>query len=453
MKKRAGTLLWSIILIFGVTQTAEAQLNITLPDTSFEASQSEFQIPIYVENLAPDSILGFSFTIVFNPSVITMDTTQNGSLNGFTKAGTLSSGFSIVQNMLSDNEYRVSGAGTTPIEMDGVMMYLNMIVAGEGISEVQITDIEINEGEPAFTYSNGLVTIGNPSLVEVISPLGTVELEENFGHARVADLDTVFTSYAGETLSYQITYTDSSDIFDTGIVEESILALSSYSSAFGEGEVIVRAFSGNQEAFDTLKVIVHPVNDAPYFYDLPDTLRIQSGTTFSFNYASYVDDVEDTFDDLSFEFKMDPDTVDFQLEVKGDTLLIGIPDYTGFVTLSLRVTDTGGKTTEASIVLELMGTTSAEQKAEVPEAFKLHQNYPNPFNPATVIWYQLPVSSQVSLKLYDLMGREVATLVTGQMAAGEHKVHVDASKLSSGVYIYRLTSGDFVETKKMILIK
>ncbi|NWG28530.1 MAG: T9SS type A sorting domain-containing protein [Ignavibacteriaceae bacterium] len=98
-----------------------------------------------------------------------------------------------------------------------------------------------------------------------------------------------------------------------------------------------------------------------------------------------------------------------------------------------------------------------------PLSYSLEQNYPNPFNPKTVIGYQLPVSGNVSLKVFDILGNEVATLVNGQVDAGKHKVDFDASGLNSGVYFYKLLVSDlqdkdgkaeeFVETKKMILLK
>jgi hypothetical protein len=89
----------------------------------------------------------------------------------------------------------------------------------------------------------------------------------------------------------------------------------------------------------------------------------------------------------------------------------------------------------------------------VPYEFVLSQNYPNPFNPSTVISYQLPISGNVALKVYDLLGREVATLVNEEKPAGTYEVAFDASQLSSGVYLYRLSSGSFIETKKMTIIK
>jgi len=93
-------------------------------------------------------------------------------------------------------------------------------------------------------------------------------------------------------------------------------------------------------------------------------------------------------------------------------------------------------------------------KTYIPKSFIVHQNYPNPFNPATTIEYELPAATKVELTVYDLMGRKVKTLVNARQPAGTHRVQFDGSQLSSGVYVYRLTTGSgFVATRKMILLR
>jgi photosystem II stability/assembly factor-like uncharacterized protein len=93
----------------------------------------------------------------------------------------------------------------------------------------------------------------------------------------------------------------------------------------------------------------------------------------------------------------------------------------------------------------------------IPSEFLLEQNYPNPFNPATTIKYSIPAASNVSIKIFDVAGREVATLVNGHKTAGTYEVSFDASALSTGVYFYRIdaegSTGSFTDTKKMILVK
>ena len=85
--------------------------------------------------------------------------------------------------------------------------------------------------------------------------------------------------------------------------------------------------------------------------------------------------------------------------------------------------------------------------------FALNQNYPNPFNPSTIISFQIPAISNVKLKIYDVLGREVTTLVNKEMKAGSYKVDFNSSGLASGIYFYKITAGNFSEIKKMVLLK
>jgi parallel beta-helix repeat protein len=96
---------------------------------------------------------------------------------------------------------------------------------------------------------------------------------------------------------------------------------------------------------------------------------------------------------------------------------------------------------------------STETEEIAPEEFELAQNYPNPFNPSTTIRYSLPEVSEVSLKVYDITGSEVIELVNGVQNAGSHEVSFNASSLASGTYIYIIKAQDFVQTKKMVLLK
>ena len=96
---------------------------------------------------------------------------------------------------------------------------------------------------------------------------------------------------------------------------------------------------------------------------------------------------------------------------------------------------------------------STEEFGESPDEFKLNQNYPNPFNPSTSISFELPHSSHVELRVYDVMGREVAVPANGTFTAGNHTVSFDASTLGSGTYIYRMVAGEFQQSRTMLLVK
>lgn len=94
-----------------------------------------------------------------------------------------------------------------------------------------------------------------------------------------------------------------------------------------------------------------------------------------------------------------------------------------------------------------------EQVSSLPSTFSLSQNYPNPFNPTTTIVFALPRRSQVNMTLYNVLGQTVATLVDKELSAGEYEVTLNGNGLSSGVYFYRIIAGDFVQGKKLVLLK
>ena len=104
-------------------------------------------------------------------------------------------------------------------------------------------------------------------------------------------------------------------------------------------------------------------------------------------------------------------------------------------------------------IVDLTPLSMRGEGVSVPEAFSLAQNYPNPFNPTTTIEYQLSVNTRVTLKVYNILGQEVATLVDGEQKAGYYNMRWDATRFASGVYIYRIATKDFVRTKKMLLLK
>jgi hypothetical protein len=111
------------------------------------------------------------------------------------------------------------------------------------------------------------------------------------------------------------------------------------------------------------------------------------------------------------------------------------------------------KTLLKNIALYLLNPVDVKQELTISGDFKLYQNYPNPFNPVTVIRYQLPVSGDVTFKIYDVLGNEVTKLVDEYKPTGSYEVAFNGEGLASGVYFYQLKASSFVQTKKMVLIR
>jgi hypothetical protein len=97
--------------------------------------------------------------------------------------------------------------------------------------------------------------------------------------------------------------------------------------------------------------------------------------------------------------------------------------------------------------------TDVKRNNPPPSSFALSQNYPNPFNPSTIITFALPTKSFVTLKIFDILGREITTLISKELSAGNHEWEWNATGFVSGVYFYRLQAGSFTATKKVVLLR
>jgi hypothetical protein len=133
----------------------------------------------------------------------------------------------------------------------------------------------------------------------------------------------------------------------------------------------------------------------------------------------------------------------------GFTIPLSSPVLLAHVTATS--TDAAGNTSEFGVFT--VTDVSREHASRIPLTFELSQNYPNPFNPSTTIRYGLPHRSQISLMVYNTLGQLVSQLVSGEEEAGYHEVKLQGSELSSGVYFYRLQAADFVQTRKLLLIR
>lgn len=175
------------------------------------------------------------------------------------------------------------------------------------------------------------------------------------------------------------------------------------------------------------------------------TYTWQLSTTFDFQESSILVEVANL---ATEQIDLDVQTVADVLDAAGAE--VGVP-----VTLYHRAQATDGKATTNGIAKSviLVRGTLTNIGEELPVEFGLDQNYPNPFNPVTTISYQVAESRMVSVNIYDMLGRKVATLVNEVQPAGSYNISFDAARLSTGIYIYRMVSGDFVQTRKMTLMK
>jgi hypothetical protein len=192
---------------------------------------------------------------------------------------------------------------------------------------------------------------------------------------------------------------------------------------------------------------------------------------FGFNYAPTITSVPDTlaYVDSLYQYQVIVDDQD------GDTLTFGFQSAPGFLVIDeatgmvegipsdsevgehpveISVDDGNGNRVIQSFTLTVETVTGIDRHTVIiPGKFTLFQNYPNPFNPSTTIRFTIPEQANVTLIVYDLLGRKVATLIDDRLQPGEYSQLFDGGHFPSGVYIYRIYAGEHVETKRLILIK
>ncbi|GEM_PF-3153912 len=171
-----------------------------------------------------------------------------------------------------------------------------------------------------------------------------------------------------------------------------------------------------------------------------------------------------SLDGKPIEITRHPNGMEVYYNQVGQTITLGLLDLTGNISIgpedhelltikgNIEVVEVLGADEEAQAVHLNIVNRNADN-SNLPTDFALEQNYPNPFNPVTEISFSLPVASDVKLDVYNIMGQKVASLAEGQFEAGRHSIKWDASTSASGIYFYRIKAGEFVESRKMLLLK
>ena len=197
------------------------------------------------------------------------------------------------------------------------------------------------------------------------------------------------------------------------------------------------------------------VNTVPYLVEVPDTIFIgEAGITINESFAEYFADMEDSFSDLMVDISVSPSDITLEVDLESKILTLSSEEYVGEGLLEFVVTDPKGLSLEFSIVLLVLSDTGIEDSNTLPKEFSLQQNFPNPFNPSSTIRFGIPEATSVSIEVFNSLGQRVALLVNNKrFNQGWHSVNFDARNLASGVYIYRIHAGEFVQTKRMMLIK
>lgn len=320
----------------------------------------------------------------------------------------------------------VPGSGITGFVATYVLGNINpqILFAGRNIIYKSI-----NGGNSFNTTNNGIPLDGNPALCLNVSPLN-----DNVVYATTAPVNTVagiFRTTNGGTSWTNITG-GLPDRYYIDVVADPILPGGVYVtlSGFGSSHIYKSTDFGNTwidindnlPDVPTSAVAIDPMNNNIIY--LGNDVGVFVSTTGGNNWVAFQDGVDDAM--LVMDLSISPSN------------------------RKLRAVTHGRGVFERDMLDPAMNISG---ETELVETYRLEQNFPNPFNPNTTIRYNIPKSSDVKLEVYDLTGRKVSTLVNAVQSPGTYQVNFNAQMLSSGMYFYKLEAGEFVEVRKMVVVR
>lgn len=260
-------------------------------------------------------------------------------------------------------------------------------------------------------------------------------------------------------LTYDFT-TSNDSILATFFASTGLLNLSSVTGFIGEGLLYITVTDPDlASASDTVVVTITAAPNDPPTVELPDSLGFDEGTYLTIDYWSMVtDESDDSL--LTYDFTVSNDSLLMIDQPDSGLLTLSAESgFTGEAMLYLTVTDPNSAETSDTSLVQVFPVLDADGATmPIPTSFALRQNYPNPFNPSTVILFDIPERTHIELTVYNILGGRVCTLINGTCQAGSHTAiwsgRDDAGRqMASGIYFYRLESEEFVDTRKMVLLK
>jgi hypothetical protein len=386
-----------------------------------------------------------------------------------------------INNLRYSISFYYSCLDTTEYSTDGEFEYYEGNVFGDPLfCDPANNDFTLHENSPCignneYGVNMGLFGIGCeaaffPPEVESIDDI-TIQEDSS------ASINVVAESPIGIPLSFSA-FSDTIDV-DVSINSDSVNTLILTPSDNWFGSSVISVIVSDEWFSDSITFVltVEPVNDSPepssvIYPTVTDTFstHVDSDTAITFNWEESYDVDSDVTYTLTIELEFFGNTYtdvhenisDTTFSLSSNTLdaLLGALNIDE-TELNWYIYSSDGEYMVASDVGEFVlfrGALGVNEGLSVPDVYALHQNYPNPFNPITTLRYDLPEQANVNIIIYDLLGREVRTLVNTTQDAGFKSVIWNATNdygkpVSAGVYLYQIRAGEFVQTRKMVLLK
>jgi len=333
--------------------------------------------------------------------------------------------------------------GPTGSEFNPTTHIFSWKPTGKQAGDYTVT-FNVSDGD-LISSINVKIKVLDVNVAPVIQPIA----DKTVNTGQTLTFEVIATDDDGDALTYgYIGSLPSGATFDVATHKFSWKPISTQA---GDYEVTFFVFDGKITATVTVKIKVVKVNSAPVFTKwLPDTTISVHNVQVLFKYQYQASDP----DGDNVTFKLDNGPEGSTMTSSGLFQWIPKVSQAGQV-FYVMVTISDGSLSETKISTLITNPTivGVEDNGSVPTTFNLHQNYPNPFNPTTLIKFEIPKESYVTLKVYNSIGKDVAELVNRELSAGQYQISFDAKNLPSGIYYYKLQAGEFTQTRKMLLVK
>ena len=406
-------------------------IHVSIPDQDVYTIDTTYT-SVYVEDVPEAGFNAFQYALSFDPDSIAIEFLDNEL--------SLSADYQITMNEEAAGYVLVAGAGADPITTDGNLTDIKISYKTGGVSTIAIEELMFNEGEPIASSAPSridaeLLVCGDVTFDNSVSALDAAHILRH-----TVRLSPQYPLEGRDFIAGDVTRNGSVTAYDAYFVLRDIVGmgsgLSCTSTIYNLKEVWTPKLSWS--LYSKGADLVTPIylsEDSPEVYALE--VKVPNGAELT------VAGLPGDWNTLEYTNEGTQYLSMYGLTPLSSPELIWERTTGQIIEARVRVNESQWQTIEQEIVGDQV----------LPQQYVLSQNYPNPFNPNTQISYALPEASQVTLEVFNSLGQRVATLVDAQQSAGYHTASFDASQLSSGVYLYKLSTPGFSQTKKMLLVK
>jgi hypothetical protein len=413
---------------------------VSIPDQQVYTIDTTYT-SVYISGVPQEGFNAFQYTMRYNPDSIKVDLLDNDA--------TLTSSYDVTYNTEEAGQIIVAGIGIDPITLDGALTDLKISYKTGGVSTIRLEEVMLNEGVPSVYSSDARVDVTRLECGDVTGDFGVSALDAAYILRHTVRLAPQYPLQGVAFIAGDVTANGAVTAYDAYFVLRETVGLPTTLSCSSTNHVLKEAAWRPSLNWDMVALDDNDLNSNQSDYEL----RLQLSDTDKALYSI-------TFE-VDAETELSPVGLasDWQVltHVDGNTKRISMFGLSPVSNPTLRVSNIPTTTFEARAQFNESNWVTIQETIEQdvlePKEYQLSQNYPNPFNPVTQIQYNLPEQTHVRLEVFNSLGQKVMELVNTQQLAGSHTASFDATELSSGVYLYKITTPSFSQTKKMLLVK